>query len=181
MVLSIFFITNEKKFVIDLNQIQESKISVNATHVQVRIEDYNLPFDKLKFYISFSDLNNVIEELQENTNYCKNQYHKNANKCNYLMSYEQFSKMFNEREYKLPLLENNFTDEDNNEKEPCGFCDYLFYSLDREFSLRGHSKHYTIHKPQPPKDLNTFQNRLFGDNCKLNRVLYELVATHENY
>ena len=167
------FLTTTRSFTIDLNTVPENLISVNETHYQIRITDFALTDMKNLVFISYPDLTDFIEEFKGDRNYCKKQYRRNDDGCDDPLTYSDFRVQLSDKGFFAPKSEIKVDNSGNDGGRPCGFCDYLFYGLESDFSIFDFSTEYSISRNElENRDLT--RSSWVQDNCELKRVLRKL-------
>lgn len=126
-------------------------------------------------------LNKLLIDLKNDRHYCRLEYLKTDKNCASQFNYADFASLMSQQGYILPV--STLADGLNGQTalfELCGFCDYMFYSLERDFSIRDNETHYDIIRPHEAEYQTKYKNNWFSDNCNIIRVVQKLAEVQSN-
>jgi len=156
---------------INLNDLTESEATTNSTHTQIRVTDFKLKSSNTLMFVHYEGLNEVIEDFENDIDYCKNHYFKKNNKCTAELSYEDFVDKMRNNSFILRNNEDIYSTIPGSTNAPCGFCDYYYMSIENDFSIRSYDTEVPIAVPKTySNDMSGLHNR-FTNESNLNRTL----------
>ena len=122
-------------------------------------------------FVHYEGLNEVIEDFENDIDYCKNHYFKTNNNCTAELIYEDFVDKMRNNNFILRNNEDIYGTVPGSMNVPCGFCDYYYMSIENDFSIRSYDTEVPIVLPKTyNSDLSGLHNR-FTNESNLNRAL----------
>lgn len=170
VVVMIVYISATHSVTIDLNNVQESHSTRNSTHTQMKVVDFGLTRSITQVYISYPNLSDLIQQIKGSRSYCRDQYARNVQECTGTSTVSDFVHSMADSGYAAPELQTYSEWKDT--ETVCGFCDYLFYSLESSISLRDNSNSFHFHRASETEhDKSTL-------SCKFIRAIFQLEEYH---
>ena len=125
----------------------------------------------IELYIEYPNLRDLIRNVGGEERQCKTQYLRDSSKCLEKMSWTDFYLKLNGAGYDISEA-NTLSNEEISitENQLCGFCDYLYYSFENDFSIKDGLVEFNIYQYDDEYQHN-YQIDSILNNCEIIRVV----------